>query len=283
VSTAPATAQDFVFALTEDLNKKDLELPAFPDTVIRIQHALQSDDIDIDSIIHLIKSDPALTARILQTASSAATGPKRSEIIDVRRAVIVMGIKLVQSSVLAFALRQVSMSAGFSPPAKNELKSIWNESIDTAATCSVLAKEFTPVNPDEALLTGLLSVIGRLYIFMKSQQHPELDAVDLREIIDDWHPTIAKAIAESWGLSEALCDALAHQLEVTTMHDESNMLTDLLIAARLNHRLHAWEEPLFVELCPALAHVGICSPDARDVDLEPNKDRIVVLRRAMGG
>jgi len=167
---AMQTAAGFVQQLAGDLNKGNLELPMFPDSVVRIQQAFQVEEVDIDKIVRLISSDPALAARVLQLSNSAALRAT-TEISDVRQAVIRMGNKLVQSSVVAFALRQVERNEGLSEESRTALKGIWQESVELAARCYVIAKTFTKLSADEALLTGLLSVIGRLYIFMKAQEY----------------------------------------------------------------------------------------------------------------
>lgn len=66
------SAAGFVQQLAVDLNSGSLELPLFPDSVIRIQRAFQSDDVDLDEIVRIISSDPALVARVLQVSNSAA-------------------------------------------------------------------------------------------------------------------------------------------------------------------------------------------------------------------
>ena len=74
--------------------------------------------------------------------------------------------------------------------------------------CFVIAKRFTRLNPDQALLTGLLHVLGRLYIIMRSKDAAELSDSEMSDVVDGWHATIGKAILESWGLPEALQHAV---------------------------------------------------------------------------
>ncbi len=282
VSTAPASAQDFVLALAEDLNKKDLELPAFPDAVVRVQRAMQADDINLNKIVEIISSDPALAARVVQISNSAAVGAGQAEITDVRRAVVTMGMKLVQNCVVSFAMRQVTRQANLSDEAKAELKTIWEESIDTASICYVVAKNSDAINADEAMLTGLLSVIGRLYIFMKAQEHSAMDETELREVINEWHPAISKAIAESWGLSDALAEALEHQLETDSMHREADLLTDVLLAARLVRQSRESGDQLLVEMYPVLSRVGICGYDAETADFSELEPEVQAVRQTLG-
>ena len=206
------TAAEFVQKLAADLSKGDLELPVFPDSVVRIQRAFSSPDTDVDEIIRIISSDPALAARVLQLANSAAMRTA-VEISDVRQAVVRMGQKLVQSSAVAFALRQAERNEQLTPESKEAFQQIWRESIEIAALCHVLTKKHTKLSADEALLTGLLSVIGRLYIFMKAQDYEGMTPAELEDVLSDWHPSISKAIAESWGMSPEMVEALETQLD----------------------------------------------------------------------
>lgn len=131
-AAAPVTAADFVQMLARDLTNNDLELPTFPEAVVRIQQAFQRDDVNANEIVRIISSDPALAARILKTANSAAVRTSANEITDVRKAVVQMGFKLLQSSAISFALRQLERNEGLSEDARTALKGIWTESVELA-------------------------------------------------------------------------------------------------------------------------------------------------------
>jgi len=279
---AMQTAAGFVQQLAGDLNKGDLELPMFPDSVIRIQQAFQVEEVDVDEIIRIISSDPALAARVLELSNSAALRAA-AEISDVRQAVIRMGDKLVQSSVIAFALRQAERNEGLSDESRKALKEIWEESVELAARCYVIAKKFTKLSADEALLTGLLSVIGRLYIFLKAQEHGVVDYSELEAIVADWHPAISKAIAESWDMSEELVNALETQLDTDPPLRESASLAEVLSAARLILHHSVSGEPLVASEYPLLQRLGIANHDEDAVTLDGYADAIDEIRQGLRG
>lgn len=279
---AMQTAAGFVQQLAGDLNKGNLELPMFPDSVVRIQQAFQVQEVDIDEIIRVISSDPALAARVLQLSNSAAIRAA-SEIVDVRQAVIRMGNKLVQSSVVAFALRQAERNEGLSEESRIALKEIWEESVELAARCYVIAKKFTKLNADEALLTGLLSVIGRLYIFMKSQEYGDIDYAKLETILADWHPAISKAIAESWHMSEELVNALETQLDTDPPLRDSASLAEVLSAARLILRYSTSGDPLDANEYPLLQRLCIAGHNESSVTLDDHAEAIDEIRQGLRG
>lgn len=279
---AMQTAAGFVQQLAGDLNKGDLELPMFPDSVVRIQQTFRATEVDVDDIVQIISSDPALVARVLQLANSAAIRGT-VEIVDIRQAVVRIGNKLVQSSAVAFALRQAQRNEGLSDESRETLKDIWAESVELASRCFVIAKNYTKLNADEALLAGLLSVLGRLYIFMKSQDQGVMSYAELESIITDWHPAISKAIAESWNMSDELVNALESQLDTNPELQESATLTEVLSAARLIHGHRAAGEPLNAGEYPLLQRLGIADHGEEAVTLDEHAEAIEEIRSGLRG
>lgn len=279
---AMQTAAEFVQQLAGDLNKGELELPMFPDSVVRIQQVFRAEEVDIDDVVRIISSDPALAARILHLTNAAANRAV-NEITDVRQAVIRVGNKLVQSSAVAFAIRQAEQNEDLSKEARTVLKNIWAESVELAARCYVIAKKYTKLNADEALLTGLLSVLGRLYIFMKSEDYEALTYSELETVLADWHPSICKAIAESWNMSEGLVNALETQLDTNPALQESASLAEVLSAARLIFQHHTSGDPLVASEYPLLQRLGIANHDEDAVTLDEHTEAIDGIRQGLRG
>jgi len=277
---AMQTAADFVQQLAGDLNRGELDLPMFPDSVIRIQQVFQAEEVDIDDVVRIISSDPALAARILQL-SNAAANRGANEIVRVRQAVIRIGHKLVQSSAVAFAIRQAEQSEGLSKEARKALKDIWAESVELAARCYVIAKMYTKLNADEALLTGLLSVLGRLYIFMKSEDYEALSYSELESVLADWHPAICKAIAESWNMSDELVNALETQLDTNPELRETASLAEVLSAAKLLLQHNTSGEPLVASEYPLLQRLGIADHNEQSVTLNEHAEAVDRIRQGL--
>jgi HD-like signal output (HDOD) protein len=232
-STAHAVGFSFVERLAQDLRDERLELPAFPEAVIRIQRALQSPDTSTDDVVRILSSEPALAARLLRMANSAEFRRVDQNVTDLRKAVARMGFNMVRSVAVAFAMRQLRRKDIYTPVAQAQLERAWNDSLETSAMCFVIAKRFTRINPDQALLTGLLHVLGRLYIIMRSKDAAELSDTEMGDVIDGWHATIGKAILESWGLPETLQHAVEHQDEYENEFEGEVSLSDVLVAAKL--------------------------------------------------
>jgi HD-like signal output (HDOD) protein len=276
------TAAEFVQQLAGDLNRGELELPMFPDSVIRIQQVFRAEEVDIDDVVRIISSDPALAARMLQLANAAANRSV-NEIVEVRQAVIRIGNKLVQSSAVAFAIRQAEQNEDLSKEARAALRNIWSESVELAALCYVIAKQYTKLNADEALLTGLLSVLGRLYIFMKSEDYEALSYDELETVLADWHPAICKAIAESWNMSDELVNALETQLDTNPELKEAASLAEVLSAAKLILQHQTSGTPLAASEYPLLQRLGIADHGEEAVTLDAHAEAIDSIRQGLSG
>jgi HD-like signal output (HDOD) protein len=109
---------------------------------------------------------------------------------------------------------------------------LWDRCIAVATLSQVLA-ERTKVPPDEAFLAGLLHGIGSLYILARAvgrsidfeKQHA------LVALLDSWQASIGKAVLESWGFAEVLCEAVGDQRDYERRRKHDPGLTDILIVA----------------------------------------------------
>ena len=115
--------------------------------------------------------------------------------------------------------------------------------------CQTVARR-TKVTPDEAFLTGLMHGIGRLYIMVRAVEKGEEFGMSaaFRDLIDGWHASIGKAVLETWGFPEELCEAVAVQSE-TDLRNKGNPICPMSSsrascwARRCASRRHAWSRP----------------------------------------
>lgn len=282
-TTSNQMAYTFVERLAKDLQDARFELPAFPDAVLRVQRALQSADTSANDIVEILSSDPGLAARILRIANSAAFRAAAGEITDLRNAVSRLGFNMVRTVAVDFAMRQLRRTDVKSEAARAEIETIWRDSLEIASICFVIAKHYTPVNGDQALLAGLLHGLGRLYVVMRAESMPGITAAEMREVADGWQATIGKAILESWGLSEALQHAIEHQDDVDTEYaddgDSPVSLTHILIAAKVLNSEDGVEKARDM---PALTWLNIMKDLDAAAVLVDHEEEIRALRESLG-
>jgi len=291
VPTTPhKVAYGFVERLAEDLKKGSFELPAFPEAVLRVQRSLQSPVTDAADIVVILGSDPGLAANVLRIANSAAFRAATGKITDLRTAVSRLGFNMVRTVAVEYAMRQLRHKGGRSPAALAEIETTWRDSLQAASLCHVLAKHFTSLNADEALLTGLLHGLGRLYVVMRAEDRTDVSAEDISEIANSWQATIGKAILQSWGLPEPMLHAVEHQddsrcerdgkFEIAARATGPASLTDLLVAAKI---LASGKEPEEIYALSGIRWLSALTEQNPARVLETHGDEIQVLRSSLGG
>ncbi len=227
----------FISDLGEELSTGKLELPAFPDVALRIKNALEDPEVTAEKVAQLISSDPIFSAKILKLANSVIVNGAGSQISDVRTAITRMGFRMAYNTAVSIAVDQLRSTTA---PARilPYLEDCWHHSVQVAAYSYVIAKKQTRINPDTAMLAGLLHDIGKYYILSRSEHYPELfDTPDILEhVLEDWHTGVGRGILEAWDFSEELC-RVADEHEELGRDTESPDLIDVVLVANLfSHR-----------------------------------------------
>jgi HD-like signal output (HDOD) protein len=251
-------AFEFVQTLAADLSSHKLQLPGFPDVVIRLQQALGDESTSAHDIVALINTDPALAARMIQLANSAAFNPSGHEISDPRAAITQLGFNVVRSTATAFAMRQMEKE-DWLQPLKPQLAEIWRRSNGVAAVCHAIAKRVDRINPDEALATGLFHQLGKLYLMTRAHQEG-MEVVGnpaWEEVVQGWHPTIARAILESWGVPEHVAEAAENQNVPLTDEAGPSALAELVAAAKVFDRVRDGSDNDSAQALKTLEHAHI--------------------------
>jgi HD-like signal output (HDOD) protein len=230
------SAFDFIRSLAGELSGGKVDLPSFPEVAVRVRRILADPKSSVEQVVRVVGSEPALAARLMRIANSASLNRSGKVITELRTAISRIGYNMVRSASISFAMAQIRNSnklAGL----EHYLQDVWQRSTKVAAFAYVLAKVCTRsrINPDEAMLTGMMHGIGKLYVITRSAAHPELFAntAVLDEILEQWHPSIGKAILENWEFSEPMAQAVGEQNELDRAEPEIADLSDVLAIAVL--------------------------------------------------
>jgi HD-like signal output (HDOD) protein len=211
-SGASSIAFQFVAELAAEVSGGRVDLPAFPDVAVRVRKVLADEGVGAEQIARVVGSEAGLAARVLALANSAALNRSGKSITELKTAVNRIGHNNVRTAAVSFAISQLRRAGELKPIAK-ELEGFWHEATLVAAFCHAVTSVRKDINPDEAMLAGLMHNIGKIYILARAHKHPDLfrDTVTLSSIMRDWHANIGKAIIENWGFSTALAEAVGEQ------------------------------------------------------------------------
>jgi HD-like signal output (HDOD) protein len=281
---ARGAALDFLRLLAMEVSKGTVDLPCFPDVVVRIRHALANPTTTMEKTVAIVGNEPRLAARLLQTANSAAFNTSGKPLTDLRSAITRLGLQLVQSAAVAFAIQQVKQAPMLRSIAK-PLNELWRDCILVASVSQAVA-ERTKISPDEAFLTGLLHGIGRLYIMVRAVGQVEKLGCDQSylDLIADWHASIGKAVLENWGFAEQMSNAVGDQDDHERRWMRGEELSDILavsvvLAAAMKSPS---SPPVAMDQISAFQHIGLTATDCAAI-LAQAKQHLGSLHDALGG
>jgi len=273
-----------VETLTIELAGEKIDLPSFPDVAVRVRKALTNDQVAIDHVVRVISAEPALAARLLQLANSAALNASGKRLMDLRSAISRIGFNMARSATIAFAMSQLRRAEAYKG-LEEPLTELWHHSAHIAAVSHVVAKRFTQINADTALLAGLLQGVGKLYLLTRAARYPALlqDAGTYQRLVAEWHARIAQAILRNWEIGEEVISAAIASENLEREHEGATDLTDVLAVGGALVALGPdpqTEQMLFLTM-PAARRMKL---DARSCGaaLAESHDEIVSLRQALG-
>ncbi|MET0280584.1 MAG: HDOD domain-containing protein [Steroidobacteraceae bacterium] len=277
------------FAFIQDLalesSSGKIEIPSFPDVALRIRKVLADESCDTAQVAKVVSAEPAMAAKLLQMANSAALNPTGSKISELKSAIARIGFANVRTASLAYAMAQIRNAPALAPIRK-PLNELWEHSVKVAAMAFVVARSWTRVNADRALLAGLMHGMGRVYILTRAVKHPDLftDAAAYQQIVQDWHASIAKAVLESWDIAPDVVEAVEQFEQLDREGGEEADLTDVLAIANLLVSFHKDAEAMEFHLAQTTAskHMGL-SREACQKVLSETQSELVSLHQALGG
>jgi HD-like signal output (HDOD) protein len=232
---ASTDAFEFVRELATELSGGTIELPSFPEVAVRVQKVLSDDMVSVDRIVRVIGAEPMIAARVLTMANSAALNPQAKPASDLRVAVVRLGMDALRSAVIGFAVAQLRRAGNFRG-IERHLNALWHHSVLVAALSLAIGRRNNKVNPDTAMLTGLVHGVGKLYILTHSMRHPALFANQTmyQRIVRDWHANIAKALLESWQIADEIVEAVqSYENNARELRGPGAVLADVLEIAEL--------------------------------------------------
>ena len=228
-----ATESSLAKALIQDLEQDKLILPSLPDVAVRLGRAMRDENTNARKLANVIQTDPAITAKLIRAANSplyAGVTPVDS----CAAAIIRLGADTTHKLVLTFALRELFNTR--SAVLKQHMLDLWQHSVKVSAISFVLAKITNELNPEHAMLAGLLHDIGNVAILSYAERFPEAanDSEHLDNIMQDMRGTIGSALLKKWAFIDDLILVAEEAENWMRDHDGHADYADLVIIAQLH-------------------------------------------------
>jgi len=151
------------------------EISTLPEVTAKIICLVEDPDSTAGDMHEVIKTDPALSARVLKVVNSAFYGLP-GQIASVDRAIVLLGLSAVKNIAIAASISRMfkaqQIGGGFSA------KDIWRHSVAVGVTGRIIAKRMKYAgSADEVFLAGLIHDIG---LMIERQAFPD----ELTEIVE---------------------------------------------------------------------------------------------------
>ncbi len=257
----------FVNELIQDLESGHLQLPTLPEVALRVRDVVDDEDANAGQIADIIGQDAALSARLLQVANSPLYRG-RQEIDRLSMVIARLGNKLVRNLVTSQVMKQMFQATN--DMVDQRLRAVWEHSVQVAAISRALAGHAPGVEPDQAMLGGLLHDIGILPILYRAEERDEL--LDTRGLLDHMieslHTRIGGAILKHWKFPEALVAVAAEHENLTRDHAGPADLVDVVQVAILQSHIdtdHALNQADWSTI-PAFHQLGL-DVDVHEIEL----------------
>lgn len=223
----------FFTSFAQAYRENKLQLPTLPNVALKLREAMQH-DISVREAVDIIHIDPTIVTKLIQLANSALYAPT-TPVTNCHNAVVRLGLEATRTLVMSIGLKQLFNCK--EPRLMKAMQSLWQSSLQISCLCYVLAQETDTVNPEDALLAGLICDIGVIPLLHYASQHPDQypEQTDLNNAIPYLCAPVGALVLHTLGFSDELSN-IPHQAE-NWFYDsgEEITLTDIVILAKLHN------------------------------------------------
>lgn len=277
-----ATTERKHFRILEDIARDlsgDINFPTCMDAAVLVRDTLRDPYANINRVVQVIGVEPLISSKLLKLANSVAYNPSGRTVSELATAISRLGFEAVRTTSLAVAMDQMLKSRNLS--AFDDIsRNAWEHSLRVAAIARVLARRIGRINPDEAMLAGLVHDIGIFYLVYRAADYPEYrdNRAAIVELISGWHEGIGESLLHILGLPERITDAVRDHDQLQNVETPCSV-RDVLYFANLLAGCDAEWIPVLADEAEIAARAA---DRARYADLlEEAEEDIAELRAAL--
>jgi HD-like signal output (HDOD) protein len=215
----------------------NLKTPNFPDIAIQLRKAIQQ-NCDIADIVKIVNMDPVISAKLIQVVNSPVYRPV-TPISNCFDAINRLGLTTTRNLATSFSMSNLIKCKN--PLIKKLMQQSWLQSIKISSICYTLAQLTRKVDPDEALLAGLLHNIGALPIltFADSLPKDSYNQTDIELCINEIQGQIGYIILKKWEFPDNLNKIPLLSTDWFANTSTNLNLNDIVILAKYHSSLTA--------------------------------------------
>lgn len=262
----------------DDINNNRINLPTLPEVALKVREVVQDPDSSAAKIAVTIGSDPVLSTKLLQVANSSlyrASAP----IENLQNAIARLGQTVVRNIVTGMVMEQLYQKGGNSKVEKH-LKDLWLHSTKVAAISHVLARKFTKLKPDQAMLAGLIHDIGAIPVYTEAPNIPELEDEEvLQRVVSKIHNLVGTTILDEWNFPQELIDVVSNHEDLHYNSGDKVDYVDIVTVANILSYIgtqHPLTKTEWTEI-PAFKKLGL-SPEESIATMEEAQEEVALVQ-----
>ena len=188
--------------LAQRLKSDKINFPVMPDIAIQLDRLFkEKNDICINTLAEIIKSDPALTMRLISISNSSYYRGA-TETRNLEEAIMRLGMRDTQNYLLLLTTR--SMFDSDTPLFKTLLDSLWIHSLATAEAARLIGKMLKYSDLNQLFTLGMLHDMGKLLLlqvlFELNKNGRDMDKANIMHIVDTQHMAFGATLMRKWNM-----------------------------------------------------------------------------------
>jgi HD-like signal output (HDOD) protein len=208
----------------------------FPAAAQRLSQITQDPNCQMDDVVSVLESDPALSARLLRLVNSVGFS-LRTACTSVRHAAALVGTEKLNQVASTAAILDMYESGN------ERAKELLEHATVVGALCRYLAFHFG-LPPDELFTCGFLHDIGKLmlletegaeYLELLGAETPDFDTthIEERKRFGFDHALLAGHVLAAWNIPQPVPKVVAWHHHVTRAYAESTTISQMVSTLRL--------------------------------------------------
>lgn len=205
--------------------------PSHFSVVVELRNAIDNDMVSIKNVADIVRREPIIASKVVASANSAAEGI-RNTITDVDTAVRRIGFEAVKRIVVGVTMLQLSNSKELIAFHTVSRKA-WLNSIYAASSGSVIARNHSNIDPEEAFFACLTLNIGAYFILHQAARYKELKSVPGMVVEEVYKHYLRRTqeVLKLLGVPPKIMEAVNIENHYPSVKSKSFTLKDIVVIA----------------------------------------------------
>ncbi len=266
----------FVDELREDLKHNRLTLPTMPTIAVEALMVLNDSGSSANDLAKVISKDTSLTARLIRYANSPMYA-MAYPIASIKPAITCIGFQMVKHAIYAVCMKDVFRTSV--SDIQRRMEDLWAHSVKVASKSVAIAKAQPNLDPEVALVAGLIHDIGKIPLLVKLCNYEALVGYDefIDHLLHRLHAGMGKAILKMWDFDPDLIAVAAEHEDINREPQDSTpdyvdvvQVANILSYGGSGHPLAAMDRSKI----GAFARLGISDEHGADGDHDSGADGV---------